>query len=361
MYKMNKLFVILFCLFSFTVAAQNENFGDEVIEQEYRFNEAVLQIIESKNETQIKQNAYDKMLADAQKTRNLRPYKNPFSLESIAEEQYPDAYVEAQRVAIFSRLPIETVFKLFIKAKQQGAIGTIDFNTLAETFPNIALLLPSNRITTHEGNERKRERKQQPVTKNSAYEDFLDELQRRQTRENHLTFSMSEAATTNPDKFARMRALSKAAGIAMESETTKSGNSFAIENNPYDEIAEEIARKDREAKSRLLANIEEARISYELQVKSVIVLLVFAVIVCGVIFIMKTGIHQWRPRTKTARLVIVICIVWTAFVIIRTMNEIEFMGFYLNNWDNDYFILNLLLPPALVAGALFAYRWIMKR
>lgn len=50
----------------------------------------------------------------------------------------------------------------------------------------------------------------------SAYEQYLDSLQKEDHGKSQLVSSLSEAATANPDEFARMRQLSKAASISID-------------------------------------------------------------------------------------------------------------------------------------------------
>jgi len=49
---------------------------------------------------------------------------------------------------------------------------------------------------------------------------------------------------------------------------------------------------------------------------------------------------------------------WSILVFVRTAGNIRLFGADLYRWDDDYFLLNWLLPPFLVAVAMFAYRWV---
>ena len=60
---------------------------------------------------------------------------------SVAADTNADAYAEAQRVARRTGVPVDTVLNLPKEMKRQDAVGTIDFNTLAQTAPATAALL----------------------------------------------------------------------------------------------------------------------------------------------------------------------------------------------------------------------------
>lgn len=60
---------------------------------------------------------------------------------SVAADTNADAYAEAQRVARRTGVPVDTVLSLPKEMKRQDAVGTIDFNTLAQTAPATAALL----------------------------------------------------------------------------------------------------------------------------------------------------------------------------------------------------------------------------
>lgn len=60
---------------------------------------------------------------------------------SIAADTNPDAYAEAQRVARRTGVPVTTVLNMPGEMKRQAAVGSIDFDTLAQTSPATAALL----------------------------------------------------------------------------------------------------------------------------------------------------------------------------------------------------------------------------
>lgn len=60
---------------------------------------------------------------------------------SVAADTNPDAYAEAQRVAQRTGVPVSTVLAYPNEMKRQAAVGTIDFDTLAQTSPATAALL----------------------------------------------------------------------------------------------------------------------------------------------------------------------------------------------------------------------------
>jgi len=60
---------------------------------------------------------------------------------ALAYPTNPDAYAEAQRVAQRANLPVETVLNNPAQARQQVALGSIDFDTLGKTSPATAALL----------------------------------------------------------------------------------------------------------------------------------------------------------------------------------------------------------------------------
>lgn len=60
---------------------------------------------------------------------------------SVAADTNADAYAEAQRVARRTGVPVDTVLNLPKEMKRQDAVGTIDFNTLAQTAPATVALL----------------------------------------------------------------------------------------------------------------------------------------------------------------------------------------------------------------------------
>lgn len=67
-----------------------------------------------------------------------------------------------------------------------------------------------------------------------------------------------------------------------------------------------------------------------------------------------------KNLSRAKRLFIVATAVWCAWVIFRTSDRYDLLGIYFDKWDNDMFLVNLLLPPALIAAAFAAYRWITR-
>lgn len=65
----------------------------------------------------------------------------------------------------------------------------------------------------------------------------------------------------------------------------------------------------------------------------------------------------WRRRH--VRIAAVGFIAWTAFVMVRTDDSHELLGFYLEQWGRDEFFVNWLLPPGLILMAIYARRWII--
>jgi len=83
-----------------------------------------------------------------------------------------------------------------------------------------------------------------------------------------------------------------------------------------------------------------------------------AAVLAALIAFIKLRVWRWRPRTRTARIAVVAFVGWSILVFVRTAGNIRLFGADLYRWDDDYFLLNWLLPPFLVAVAMFAYRWV---
>lgn len=64
--------------------------------------------------------------------------------------------------------------------------------------------------------------------------------------------------------------------------------------------------------------------------------------------------------SKNKKIWIVSSIVWVAWVSFRTFDSFELIGFDLNQWNDDYFFLNLFIIPILMIVFLWCYTWISK-
>ena len=64
--------------------------------------------------------------------------------------------------------------------------------------------------------------------------------------------------------------------------------------------------------------------------------------------------------SKEGRLTVVLGITWSAYVIFRTVESYEVLGVYLKQWDSDYFLVNWLGVPVLVACFRTAWGWVAK-
>lgn len=61
---------------------------------------------------------------------------------------------------------------------------------------------------------------------------------------------------------------------------------------------------------------------------------------------------------RKARLFVTFCVVWTAWVILRTSDYFEILGVSLYEWDDDMFLVNLPLPPFIIFTVYKLYAWI---
>jgi len=111
--------------------------------------------------------------------------------------------------------------------------------------------------------------------------------------------------------------------------------------------AKKIIIKEREAIEKEKANIFWKDI---FQISILIILFV-------VIFSLLTP-WRWNVRTKLSRTIWVVSATWIIFVILRSINSYEILGFNLEKFNSDYFILNLLLPLILIGFFIRAYVWI---
>lgn len=62
--------------------------------------------------------------------------------------------------------------------------------------------------------------------------------------------------------------------------------------------------------------------------------------------------------SKGQRAAIVLSVAWVAYVIFRTSGDYELVGIRLYRWDSGAFLLNVLLLPLFVVGAVWLYKWI---
>lgn len=78
----------------------------------------------------------------------------------------------------------------------------------------------------------------------------------------------------------------------------------------------------------------------------------------------KPSASDWKSRlaalSKQKRAILVGMAFWTAWVIYRTADSHEVLGFYLERWDDRQFYINWLGVPFLAAVAYLAYRWVSR-
>lgn len=63
---------------------------------------------------------------------------------------------------------------------------------------------------------------------------------------------------------------------------------------------------------------------------------------------------------RTAKISIVVFVAWTIFVCFRTADSYEVLGVDLDRWDDDYFILNWLIVPAVIVALIKAGLWAIR-
>ena len=61
---------------------------------------------------------------------------------------------------------------------------------------------------------------------------------------------------------------------------------------------------------------------------------------------------------RRKRATIVFLVAWVTYVIFRTSGNYELVGIRLYSWDSDTFLLNILLPPLIVVGVVWLYKWV---
>jgi hypothetical protein len=62
--------------------------------------------------------------------------------------------------------------------------------------------------------------------------------------------------------------------------------------------------------------------------------------------------------SRRKRATIVLLVAWVTYVIFRTSGNYELVGIRLYRWDSDTFLLNILLPPLIVVGVVWLYKWV---
>lgn len=69
----------------------------------------------------------------------------------------------------------------------------------------------------------------------------------------------------------------------------------------------------------------------------------------------KQKISTLKKNTRTC---IIASVFWFIWVLFRTSNDWEILGIYLDDWDEDMFIINVVLPIIIVWLAFKAYKWV---
>lgn len=62
--------------------------------------------------------------------------------------------------------------------------------------------------------------------------------------------------------------------------------------------------------------------------------------------------------SRGKRATIVLLVAWVTYVIFRTSGNYELVGIGLYRWDGDTFLPNILLPPLIVVGVVWLYKWV---
>ena len=62
--------------------------------------------------------------------------------------------------------------------------------------------------------------------------------------------------------------------------------------------------------------------------------------------------------SKNSRIFIAASVAWFIWVVLRTSDDWEILGIYLNDWDEDMFFANLILPIIAVWLAFKTYKWV---
>ena len=62
--------------------------------------------------------------------------------------------------------------------------------------------------------------------------------------------------------------------------------------------------------------------------------------------------------SKNSRIFIAASLAWFVWVVFRTADDWEILGIYLNDWDEDMFFANVILPILTVWLAFKTYKWV---
>lgn len=65
-----------------------------------------------------------------------------------------------------------------------------------------------------------------------------------------------------------------------------------------------------------------------------------------------------KSLSRSSRIFVVVCISWWVWVVLRTNAGFEFLGIYMERWDDDMFYQNTLIPPVLYWVVHKVYSWI---
>lgn len=68
--------------------------------------------------------------------------------------------------------------------------------------------------------------------------------------------------------------------------------------------------------------------------------------------------NKFKSLSKEKRVLTSLLVVWLAWVVLRTSGNYEIMGTYMDRWDRDMFLVNLLLPMIILWILLFLFKWI---
>lgn len=70
--------------------------------------------------------------------------------------------------------------------------------------------------------------------------------------------------------------------------------------------------------------------------------------------------NKLASLSRTTRILVVLSLAWSVWVIFRTSGYYELFGHELERWKDDMFFANLLLPPIFVGLIWAAYKWVAK-
>lgn len=70
--------------------------------------------------------------------------------------------------------------------------------------------------------------------------------------------------------------------------------------------------------------------------------------------------QRLQALPKPTKAVIMAFVFWSAFVIFRTSDDYDLVGLSLDQWDDDVFFLNWLLPPAILFALTYSFRWVLS-